>query len=315
MRWATLNILHLQRTVKLAVHFLRQHSDLFCAKLHAKLYRQKYIELLMYANGENLSSNFDCCKLNGRRLWSPSEIVSGCRKANGNYACIVLNRSLHLPTDIATNIWQNAKIRCLVDGGANCWKEFIQKSNESVNLPEFITGDFDSITQETRKYFNSPDIKYQHTPDQNETDFTKAVRFLQPQLEANDIDKIIVFQDNTGRLDHIMANINTLHKLQSDILSIYLLSSSSLSWLLLPGKHKIVVPKELVDCQHWCALMPIGSKADKVTTRGLKWNLTQSTLEFGFMVSTSNTYASEEIYVDTESSLVWSMGLWAKDKQ
>lgn len=110
MRWATLNILHLQRTVKLAVHFLRQHSDLFCAKLHAKLYRQKYIELLMYANGENLSSNFDCCKLNGRRLWSPSEIVSGCRKANGNYACIVLNRSLHLPTDIATNIWQNGKL-------------------------------------------------------------------------------------------------------------------------------------------------------------------------------------------------------------
>ncbi|XP_011209202.2 thiamin pyrophosphokinase 1 isoform X1 [Bactrocera dorsalis] len=314
MRCATLSILHFQITAKLAAKFLRQYSDLFCAKLHVKLYREKYIQLLMCANGENLLSNFDRCKLNDTCLWSPSELVSSCHKANFNYACIVLNQSLQLRTDIAKNIWQNAKIRCLVDGGANCWKEFIHKSNESLNLPEYITGDFDSITQETRKYFNSPDIKYQHTPDQNETDFTKAVRFLQPQLEANDIHKVIVFQETTGRLDHIMANINTLHKLQSDILSIYLLSSSSLSWLLLPGKHIIIVPKELVDCQHWCALIPVGSKADKVTTTGLKWNLTQSPLEFGFMVSTSNTYASKEVYVDTDSSLIWSMGLWAEDK-
>ncbi|XP_018790577.1 PREDICTED: thiamin pyrophosphokinase 1 [Bactrocera latifrons] len=314
MRWATLSIFHFQITAKLAAKFLRQNSDLFYSKLHVKLYRWEYIQLLMCANGENFSSNFDRCKLNDTRLWSPSELVSSCPKANDNYACIVLNQSLHLPTDIAKNIWQNAKIRCLVDGGANCWKEFIHKSNESLNFPEYITGDFDSITQETRKYFNSPYIKYQHTPDQNETDFTKAVLFLQPQLEANDIHKVIVFQETAGRLDHIMANINTLHKLQSDILSIYLLSSSSLSWLLLPGKHKIIVPKELVDCQHWCALIPIGSKADKVTTTGLKWNLTQSPLEFGFMVSTSNTYASKEVCVDTDSSLIWSMGLFAVDE-
>lgn len=317
MNWVTLNILNLQRTAKSAASFITQFLDLFCAQQYIKLHCEKYIDLLMHSNGENSSSNFDQCKLNDIRLWNPSELVNGCNKANSNFACLVLNRSVHVPAESAKRIWQNAKIRCLVDGGANFWKEFLQKSSRSERLkfPEYITGDFDSITQETRKYFNAADIKYQHTPDQDETDFTKALRFLQPQFVANDIHNVIVFQENTGRLDQIMANINTLHKLQSDTLSIYLLSSSSLSWLLLPGKHKIVVPKELVDCQRWCALMPIGCKADKVTTRGLKWNLTQSPLEFGFMVSTSNTYASGEVYVHTESRLVWSMGLWTEDKQ
>ncbi|XP_011182466.1 thiamin pyrophosphokinase 1 [Zeugodacus cucurbitae] len=317
MRWATPNKFNLQRTAKSAAYYLAQISDLFYAQLYIKLQNRKYIEVLMNTNGKNSSSNYDRCELANTRIWSPSELVSGCNTTDSNYACLVLNRSVHVPAEIVNNIWQNAKIRCLVDGGANFWREFIQKSNggETLKLPEYITGDFDSITQETRKYFNDPDIKYEHTPDQDETDFTKALRFLQPQLKVDNIHNVIVFQENTGRLDQIMANINTLYKMQSDILNIYLLSSSSISWLLLPGKHKVIVPKALVDCQQWCALMPIGSKAEKVTTRGLKWNLTQSGLEFGFMVSTSNTYASEEVYVDTESRLVWSMGLWTEEKQ
>lgn len=317
MRWATPNKFNLQRTAKSAAYCLAQISDLFYTQLYIKLQRRKYIEVLMNTNGKNSSSNYDRCELANRRIWSPSELVSGCNTPDSNYVCLVLNRSVHVPAEIVNNIWQNAKIRCLVDGGANFWREFIQKSHggETLKLPEYITGDFDSITEETRKYFNDPDIKYEHTPDQDETDFTKALRFLQPQLKVNNIHNVIVFQENTGRLDQIMANINTLHKMQSDILNIYLLSSSSISWLLLPGKHKVIVPKTLVDCQQWCALMPIGSKAEKVTTRGLKWNLTQSGLEFGFMVSTSNTYASEEVYVDTESRLVWSMGLWTEEKQ
>ncbi|XP_004524025.1 thiamin pyrophosphokinase 1 isoform X3 [Ceratitis capitata] len=175
--------------------------------------------------------------------------------------------------------------------------------------PEYITGDFDSITEETRNHFSAPETKYQHTPLQDETDFTKAIRFLLPELGKRNIHKVIVLQENSGRLDQIMANINTLFKLQSERLNIYLLNSSCLSWLLLPGRHKIKIPRELIDCGQWCALMPIGSRANMVTTTGLKWNLVRAPLEFGYMVSTSNTYASDEVYVETESRLLWSMGL------
>lgn len=77
--------------------------------------------------------------------------------------------------------------------------------------------------------------------------------------------------ENSGRLDHIMSNINTL-LIGADILSIplYQLSSDSVSFILKPGRHKINIDKPTTD--QWCGLIPIGQPA-LLTTTGLKWNL------------------------------------------
>ncbi|XP_053968818.1 thiamin pyrophosphokinase 1 [Anastrepha ludens] len=314
--WATLLMLHLKQTnnsTAFVSTFLAKFFN-FVTFSKSVLQRQLLFVCPMYLNGEKTKPTNDSCNTKQISLWIPSELVGGCHTVGSGYACIVLNRTLQAPPQTIKQVWQNAQIRCLIDGGANHWREFLQKhcALEKLKDPEYITGDFDSITEETRKYFSAPNTKYQHTPDQNETDFTKALRFLQPLMKAQNLHEVIALQENTGRLDQIMANINTLFKLQSDTLNVYLLSSACLSWLLLPGKHTIVVPKELVACHRWCALMPIGSRANMVTTRGLKWNLSQSPLEFGYMVSTSNTYEAEEVYVETDSSLVWSMGLWTQ---
>ncbi|XP_036343761.1 thiamin pyrophosphokinase 1-like [Rhagoletis pomonella] len=295
--------------------FSARFSDLFCTLHQTTLRRPIRIPISMNLNGGNTTTTSGNSDTNEVCLWRTSELLKGCHTVGSGYACIVLNRPIQVSPPIVKKIWQNAQIRCLIDGGANHWNEFMHMhcEGEKLKLPEYITGDFDSITEETRKLFSAPDIKYQHTPNQNETDFTKALRFLQPQMKSEDIQEVIVFQENTGRLDQIMANINTLFKLQSDLLNIYLLSSACLSWLLLPGKHKIIIPKELVHCQRWCALIPVGSRANSVTTTGLKWNLSKSPMEFGHMVSTSNTYAAQEVCIETDSGLIWSMGLWAQN--
>lgn len=141
--------------------------------------------------------------------------------------------------------------------------------------PDLITGDFDSITEETKEFFNNSNIThYIHTPDQNETDFTKAVQIVKPILEQEHIQDIIVFHDTSGRFDQIMANINTLYKYEQAFFNIHLLSGNSLTWLLKPGKHSITIPIELVEEQRWCSLIPIGQEAN-VTTKGLKWNLSK----------------------------------------
>ncbi|XP_004524024.1 thiamin pyrophosphokinase 1 isoform X2 [Ceratitis capitata] len=276
MKWATLKLLILQITwkpVAVLQIFTREFPNISCIVLQRISQYHNYTPILMHTNGEsttyNTRNDSETC------LWHPSEVITGCHATRNDYACLVLNRNLHVPAQTVKEIWQKAQIRCLVDGGANHWRNFLSKhcQNEIMKHPEYITGDFDSITEETRNHFSAPETKYQHTPLQDETDFTKAIRFLLPELGKRNIHKVIVLQENSGRLDQIMANINTLFKLQSERLNIYLLNSSCLSWLLLPGRHKIKIPRELIDCGQWCALMPIGSRANMVTTTGLKWNL------------------------------------------
>lgn len=81
-----------------------------------------------------------------------------------------------------------AHIRITVDGGTNRWLTFIKthfQDKEELRPPDIISGDFDSITQETSNYFK--EIQRIHTPDQNETDFTKALKILKPLVEEKKV--------------------------------------------------------------------------------------------------------------------------------
>lgn len=81
-----------------------------------------------------------------------------------------------------------------------------------------------------------------------------------------------------------------------------------MTWLLFPATHTIHIPESTENL--WCALIPIGS-ASVVTTKGLKWNLTNDKLEFGGIVSTSNTYdgTSKKVEIVNDKFLLWSMGI------
>ncbi|KAL7730049.1 hypothetical protein ACLKA6_009336 [Drosophila palustris] len=256
--------------------------------------------------------------------WMPSNLISENFKLGPNgHVCMVLNRQIQIPPHVVKQLWKNATIRCAVDGGSNHWRNFITtqaagsvqtKGNndggapEMVEPPDLITGDFDSITEETIEFFKStPKI---NTPDQNATDFTKAFTVLQPVMQQRKVHDVVVFHDSSGRLDQVMANINTLYKMQKDNCNVYLLSGDSITWLLRPGKHTIQVPLDLVAKQRWCSLMPVGSTSHNVTTTGLKWNLYHAQMEFGGMVSTSNTYSTEFVQVQTDGNLIWSMGAY-----
>lgn len=87
--------------------------------------------------------------------------------------------------------------------------------------------------------------------------------------------------DSSGRLDQILANLNTLFKsskLMGNI-KIFLLGSNSLTWLLPQGDHIIHIPSCLRENQEWCSLLPVGGPCI-VTTTGLKWNLSKSMCYF-----------------------------------
>lgn len=83
-----------------------------------------------------------------------------------------------------------AKFRCLVDGGANRWLNFLEKYHQLGKLrnPDLMTGDFDSITDRAMTFFKQiSTVRIIDTPSQNHTDFTKSLMILPPYILKYDV--------------------------------------------------------------------------------------------------------------------------------
>lgn len=98
-------------------------------------------------------------------------------------------------------------------------------------------------------------------------------------LFRSQIVNVITVLDMSGRIDHILSEINTLHKAANFLngINLFLLTKNSLSWVLHPGQHSIKIPDRFVAEQFWCSYVPVGSRC-RVTTSGLKWDLGECVL-------------------------------------
>lgn len=85
---------------------------------------------------------------------------------------------------------------------------------------------------------------------------------------------MVVLLDTSGRIDHLLSHINTLHKAHNFLenVDVFILAKESISWLLAAGHHTFHIPKELVENEIWCSYVPIAHECN-VTTSGFKWNL------------------------------------------
>lgn len=75
-------------------------------------------------------------------------------------------------------------MRVLVDGGANQWFRFIAENNldDCIKPPHFLTGDMDSVSDESLQRLDALKCQRICTPDQDETDCTKSLIAIRPYL-------------------------------------------------------------------------------------------------------------------------------------
>ncbi len=125
-----------------------------------------------------------------------------------------------------------ARLNIGVDGGTNYL-------NDSHKSPDIISGDFDSVLKEKLEYYKNKGTKIIETPDQDATDFTKAVQLVFDRNNSNQnkpIESIIAIWSSMGRIDQVLANIDTLYKFglnYDNYIPIFLLQvEQSISWLL-----------------------------------------------------------------------------------
>ncbi|GFU06142.1 thiamin pyrophosphokinase 1 [Trichonephila clavipes] len=235
--------------------------------------------------------------------WFPEHIFSG----EESLVLLILNQPLQKECEVfLKKIWKSALFRVAVDGGANVLKEL--SGEEITFIPELVCGDFDSATPEVLNFYRSQGVAVIETPDQDETDFTKALRLTEKYLKDLKLkaSSVIAVARNGDRLDHILGNLNTLYS-AIDVISVpvLILGHNSLTWLLSIGHHKIHVSERMVDSH--VGLIPLGSEC-KATTTGLKWNLNNDKMKFGGLISTCNMFdGSKVVTVTTDSPLVWTM--------
>lgn len=231
-------------------------------------------------------------------------------------ALVLLNQRLPTDRKLFKVLWSKALLKVAVDGGTNhLYNTHIHNREEY--LPDLITGDFDSIQPYVKSYYEEQNVEIVETPDQNSTDFTKALKAVSDKIKEKEIRSVIVLGSFGGRLDHMFANINSLYE-ASEITEaqIILISVDTVAFLLQPGQHTISVDPRT--CAEWCGLIPVGEPCNSVTTKGLKWNLDKQRLKFGDLISTSNTFESEStdvVAVETDASLLWTMGILTEKEE
>jgi len=210
-----------------------------------------------------------------------------------------------------------------VDGGTSVWHKIINNTVQSLNheIPDLITGDFDSANLDNVEYFKSQGSEVAETLDQDKTDFTKCLEEISKRLKnvpiaagasnvrpAESSSRLLyAFVENSGRLDQIMANFQTLYLAPETLGDVYLVSSECLTWLLPPGHHDIHLPTTQLEGLH-CGLIPL-SGTTIISTKGLKWNLEAGELAFGSLVSTSNAFISTCVSITTNKQLLFTMDI------
>ncbi|CAA6654282.1 unnamed protein product [Spirodela intermedia] len=210
-----------------------------------------------------------------------------------------------------------AQLRICADGGANRLHDempamFPHESPFSVRKrykPDVIKGDMDSIREEVKEFYSNMGTEIvDESHDQDTTDLYKCVAFICDWIPDMDKSNLCVLVTGAlgGRFDHEVGNINALYRFPKT--RIILMSDDCLIYLLpKTHRHEIIIQSS-VEGPH-CGLIPIGAPSASTTTTGLQWDLTDTEMHFGGLVSTSNIVLAEKIAVRSDSDLLWTISI------
>ncbi|WXR61664.1 thiamine diphosphokinase [Peptostreptococcaceae bacterium AGR-M142] len=174
------------------------------------------------------------------------------------------------------------------DGGANNLKK--------INLnPNLIVGDLDSIDENTLKFFKENNIEFLKFPKaKNSTDSELCVDIA--------IDKkpkeIYMFGFTGTRLDHTLANINLLKKINDNNIKAYIIDDN----------NKISITNKDIEIEYeddykYISFISL-NESSKITLKGLKYPLKDYILKQDSTICISNEFDDIKAQIEIEEGLV-----------
>lgn len=150
---------------------------------------------------------------------------------------------------------------------------YLKEKNFPLAQLDFISGDFDSHSGIDENIYHE---KFIFTPDQNFTDFQKALDIL----KNKDVKKVDVYGGSGGEQDHFLGNLHVAF-LFKDLMEITFYDEFS-SYFFIPKDFEINnVEGKMV------SLLPF-PKVENLVTDGLNWELKNEDLEITKRIGTRN---------------------------
>lgn len=109
--------------------------------------------------------------------------------------------------------------------------------------------------------------------------------------------KVVVVGAFGGRLDHEIANVGALLRWHGRFAQLSMVNDINLACLIPAGTTRLIADTRYEGPT--CGLLPLAGAVDKLTTRGLKWDVTDWSTFLGGPLSTSNAIQAPA----TESAL------------
>lgn len=163
-------------------------------------------------------------------------------------------------------------------------------------IPHVLIGDMDSISpQHLLDARNSDTTIYEHSPDKDHTDTELALQLA----DSLHYDTIHVITGGGDRFDHVLSMVHSL---------VAFTSNATITAHIGQSFVRIVTPNETTtiatNIGDTVSLIPLGGNARGVTTHGLKWNLTRSTLKSFASRGVSNIALATHITISLRTGVL-----------
>lgn len=205
-----------------------------------------------------------------------------------------------------------------------------------VQMPAAICGDLDSVSAQVRAYYESKGVYVHFDSDQDSTDLDKCLHYISnliniagateplsaegrehlhspvPNLLTRGT-SVAIFGSLGGRADQALALLHRLYKIESEestsnLGDLYLILPESIIFVLEKGRHLILTPVG-PGCfdQHGVGIVPLDGRPVFVTSRGLKYEMTNWKAEFGVQISTSNSIVGNSVELETTGRVMFTV--------
>ena len=164
---------------------------------------------------------------------------------------------------------------------------YLRELNFPLEKLDFISGDFDShkIEEEIIQQAQNHSFEIIETPDQNKTDFHKALELI---LKKG-FESIDVYGGSGGEQDHFLGNLSVAYAFK-DKLNLQFFDEYS-SYYFIPKNFSISDVKGKM-----ISLMPFPI-AKNIETKGLKWPLYKEDLILGERIGTRNIAENKDVTI------------------